>query len=554
MGSRVAAAVLCVVLFGLQLLAPALAESVRLQRLEPTPAADTIDDVRALASGWSEAGDALRPPSGSRWWRVEFDPAAQAAEGDWVLALREAYDARLVAYLPPLYEPLPLHTFDPTLDQVGSRHRLTLLLTKAQRAQPVYLQIDWSRSQPISLSALPLTDYIARDLNQVRFTSATVAAKLLLALVGAVYAFALRRRALLMFCGWILSTAIYQAVLSGEIAWLMGDSMRVLPPMAVAGLFINLGLLSAYAFVYSFLNLRAAFPRLSRIYRGLMWVAVGVLVLMTASSAAPMVAHVFNLLVLVLALLALGIALRLSLRGDVQALIYLFGWGAVACAGMLRAGYFIQQLGTPLWLEYAHHSLNAFGALVVVLAVARAARYAEREMHSARLSARTDPLTGLPNRAELDSGLPGRIAQARAQGLPLSLLFIDLDHFKRINDTYGHDTGDLCLIAAAAALRRHVRASDLLARYGGEEFVLVLKGAGACAAHEIGEALRAGVERECRALAGHAVGLTVSVGIAELRVEESAGELLQRADAALYRAKAAGRNRVVRVANDLDTD
>lgn len=554
MGSRVAAAVLCVMLFGLQLVAPALAEGVRLQRLEPTPAADTIDRVRALTAGWVDAGDALRSPSGSRWWRVEFDPAAQAAEGDWVLALREAYDARLVAYLPPLYRPQPLHTFDPALDQIGSRHRLTLLLTKAQRAQPLYLQIEWSRSQPIRLSALPLTDYIARDLNQVRFTSATVAAKLLLALVGAVYAFALRRRALLMFCGWILSTAIYQAVLSGEIAWLMGDSMRVLPPMSVAGLFINLGLLSAYAFVYSFLNVRAGFPRLSRIYRGLMWVAVGVLVLMTASSAAPTVAHVFNLMVLVLALLALGIALRLSLRGDVQALIYLFGWGAVACAGMLRAGYFIQQLGTPLWLEYAHHSLNAFGALVVVLAVARAARYAEREMHSARLSARTDPLTGLPNRAELDSGLPGRIAQTRAQRLPLSLLFIDLDHFKRINDTYGHDTGDLCLVAAAAALRRHVCATDLLARYGGEEFVLVLTGADTRAAHEIGEALRAGVERECRALAGHAVGLTVSVGIAELRAEESAGELLQRADAALYRAKAAGRNRVVRVANDLDTD
>lgn len=538
---RTGLAVLCLLLAFAA--APAPATVLLVERRDPALPEAGIDALRAETGGWIGAGPAIRRADGSRWWRLRLD--AGGASGDWVVSLREAYDARLVAYLPPDYAPRPLHTFDPDLEQIGSRHRLALHLPAEAVGQPVYIAVDWARSQPIGLAAEPLAEYVAGDLGRVRYTSAMVAAMLLLAVVGAIYAFALRRRMLLLFCLWVVSSALYQLVLTGEVAWLMGEAMRQVPPMGVAGVITNLGLLAAYVFVYSFLEVGRNFPRLARLYRGLLYVVAALVVAMLASSASPGVSQVLNLTLLLLAGLAMGLSFVLALRGGVQARFYLLGWGVVAVGSMLRAYYFLNLLGTPVWLEYAHPALNAVGALVLVLATARAARYAEREMHSARQSARTDPLTGLPNRAELDLGLPGLVASAQARGHALSVMFIDLDHFKRVNDTWGHGVGDLCLTALARVLRRYVRASDLVARYGGEEFVLVLEGADAAGAGVVASSLRAMVESEGREVAGRRIGLTVSVGIASLRPGECAAELLKRADEALYRAKDGGRNRVV---------
>jgi len=181
---------------------------------------------------------------------------------------------------------------------------------------------------------------------------------------------------------------------------------------------------------------------------------------------------------------------------------------------------------------------------VLVLATARAARYAEREMQAARVVARTDPLTRLPNRAQFDQRFAQVVAAAHSAGQPLSVMFLDLDRFKAINDAHGHAAGDQCLEAVGEVLRRHVRASDLVVRYGGEEFVLALEGAGLERAASAAELLRAAVESEGCALDSRRIALTVSIGVAELRPGEDALALLARADAALYRAKQQGRNRV----------
>lgn len=525
---------------------PALAfAQIRLEALEPAANALGFDEVRARETGWSLQPPMLRRSSGSQWWRLQVDGFASGGEEPAILSLRETYDGRLVAYLPPDYRPQPLYRYDPELKQLGSRHRLALRLDPAQLGQPVYLRVDWARSQPIGLALQPESDYLAEDLGWVRFTSAILATLLLLAGVGVLFALALRRRVLAFFCAWILSAAIYHLVMSGEVVWLLGPLTLVVPPLTLSGLVVHLGLLAAYVFVYRFLAVPRHFPRLGRLFLALLW-AVGLLSVLTLlSGAAPAVAQLVNLLLLLLASLTLGIAFRLARLGDQQAWFYLVGWAAVAVVAILRAIFFLREQGTPLWLEYAHPAADAFGALVLVVAIARAARYAEREMHSARRSARTDPLTGLPNRAELDSSLPGRIELAERHGRGLCVLFIDLDHFKRINDRWGHDVGDLCLVAAAEVMRGQVRTTDLVARYGGEEFVLILDGAGSEAARAIAAELRAGMERHGREVGGHAIGLTVSIGVAERRPGEAAGDLLRRADEALYRAKAEGRNRYV---------
>lgn len=209
----------------------------------------------------------------------------------------------------------------------------------------------------------------------------------------------------------------------------------------------------------------------------------------------------------------------------------------------LRAGYFQAHEGTPPWLELLHPTFDLIAAMILLVAVARAARYAEREMHLARRVARTDPLTGAANRAELDSTLPALLDHAQRSRQPLCVLFLDLDHFKSINDRYGHDMGDCCLVETAHWLSRHLRRHDLLARFGGEEFVAVLEGTDAGQAQTIADTLRTAIKRHCQTVNGQPVGLTLSIGIAQYLPGETPQELLRRADEALYRAKAEGRDR-----------
>ncbi len=158
----------------------------------------------------------------------------------------------------------------------------------------------------------------------------------------------------------------------------------------------------------------------------------------------------------------------------------------------------------------------------------------------------TDQLTQIKNRSYFDQRFGEEWSRACRQGSVLSLLMIDLDHFKRLNDTYGHVLGDVCLQQVAAVLRREVgRETDLVARYGGEEFVVLLPDTDAAGASRVGEILRRAIERIAIAHDGKTVTLTASVGGASGRPERGseAASLLKRADEALYRAKASGRNR-----------
>jgi len=188
----------------------------------------------------------------------------------------------------------------------------------------------------------------------------------------------------------------------------------------------------------------------------------------------------------------------------------------------------------------------------VVLAVERAMekwrlreenRRLLHELHSLSL---TDALTGIGNRRALDQAVRVELARARRHGAALSVAIIDVDHFKRINDTLGHAAGDRVLAALAHRLRVSARRSDPVFRYGGEEFAVVLFATPLAGAARLAERVRAEIAARPLRTEGHQVALTVSVGVAELIGEddEEGLALFARADAALYRAKREGRNRV----------
>lgn len=155
----------------------------------------------------------------------------------------------------------------------------------------------------------------------------------------------------------------------------------------------------------------------------------------------------------------------------------------------------------------------------------------------------TDPLTGLRNRRSLLERAEQEIARAARHGTPLSLLVLDMDRFKAINDRYGHAEGDRVLVRLADCLRAELRASDVAGRLGGEEFAVVLPEAAASGALEVAERIRRCVETCC--FGEHPPAATVSIGAATWSAGETVEALLRRADEALYAAKAAGRNRVV---------
>jgi diguanylate cyclase (GGDEF)-like protein len=176
-----------------------------------------------------------------------------------------------------------------------------------------------------------------------------------------------------------------------------------------------------------------------------------------------------------------------------------------------------------------------------------------RNLAVAEIRAATDGLTGLPNKRAVTDALKRTFAQAAMTKVPLALLLLDLDHFKQVNDQYGHAAGDQVLAGVGAALRSVLRARDFAGRNGGEEFAVLLPDTDIPAALEIAERVRAAIAEVT--LPGIDVPVTVSVGVAGFPGHASTLERLDRlADAALYVAKRQGRNRVELASADAGPD
>jgi two-component system, cell cycle response regulator len=201
--------------------------------------------------------------------------------------------------------------------------------------------------------------------------------------------------------------------------------------------------------------------------------------------------------------------------------------------------------------DYLVRPIDSNEILARVRTQIRKKRYSARLRDNVQMSiemAITDALTGLHNRRYMESHLGTLAEQAAARGKPMTLLIIDIDHFKVINDTFGHDAGDDVLREFAIRLRKSTRGIDLACRYGGEEFVVVMPETDKAVATVVAERIRRRIASEPFAIrAGEgSVDVTISIGLAALNgAGESVAAVLKRADQALYRAKHEGRNRVV---------
>jgi diguanylate cyclase len=200
---------------------------------------------------------------------------------------------------------------------------------------------------------------------------------------------------------------------------------------------------------------------------------------------------------------------------------------------LLQSGNVARIASLPLLLFYP---------VMVGLTAYRLARRVRHQNDELRTLSATDGLTGLPHHTSWEQAVEREFARARRYAQPAAVLMLDLDHFKAINDTHGHATGDAVLRAAAGVLRQLLREQDVPGRYGGEEFGVLLPATDAAGAAAMAERIRGRLDS--RPLGGPGVRVTASIGCAALdAADQSASAWIGRADRALYRAKAAGRNR-----------
>jgi diguanylate cyclase (GGDEF)-like protein len=212
-----------------------------------------------------------------------------------------------------------------------------------------------------------------------------------------------------------------------------------------------------------------------------------------------------------------------------------------------------QTLGNP-WLLILPKLVNIAAAGVVLglmllrwlPSAVRERAVSEQLARDLELLATTDSLTGLSNRRQFESTAGAEWARFQRYSRPLSLMVLDIDHFKSVNDRFGHDAGDLAIKAVAQTLQKSKRQTDVVARIGGEEFAVLLPETDEAAASIAAERLRQAVESQLLVLPGANLKVTVSIGIAGARHAMAAFDvMLKCADAALYEAKHNGRNRIV---------
>jgi diguanylate cyclase (GGDEF)-like protein len=344
--------------------------------------------------------------------------------------------------------------------------------------------------------------------------------------------------------------ALYLAYFSGQgFHWPILSLARPISsyawnvPVAISGAAGSL-------FVREFANLRLFSPKVYRIFG---WLAAAFAVLAVSNllrvvpGLSPVIAATGNLMFLGSAIFTLIVSYLAWRSGNRGA-----GWFLVAWALL-----FTFQILTALRLLYARaddaEGLLYYGlapsmvaaAVLIALGTSDRVRAQSLALTEAERRAQTDPLTGVLNRRSLIERLDAASMRAQARGLPISVLFIDLDHFKQVNDNFGHAAGDACLSGIIAPIQSELRISDVIGRYGGEEFVVILSGADAAAAQPIAERICRRVSEVRIAGFGAPIHLTCSIGVASSDTLGVWGQhLIAHADTAQYAAKRSGRNQV----------
>lgn len=416
------------------------------------------------------------------------------------------------------------------------------------RTAPLLLHVKpHPTSDPrVTISVQSLEDYLRDNALWVAFASACLAAMAMMGLTAIVFGVVLRDRAYLFYAVYLACFIVLEALSTGYLFTVLRWHSWG-PAIGVIGRSVTVAsVISACLFLIDFTRMRHTAPVMQRLLVG--YVLAVALVLAPALLPVPALMTVAR--TLVNPLLALGAlllplaALTAWIRGSRYGAYFLLGWLPLMAATFMGAMQSTGAFASWTWLEDSLLVAGTFEALVLAIGLADRALAHRRNFDDARRRSMTDPLTGLLNRRAWEEQLLTLAAQTQRAGRRLYVLFVDLDHFKSLNDTFGHRAGDEALRFVASAMKRTVPAGSLVCRYGGEEFVVALSVSGSAQAHSIAETLRASVASRAIAVDEAGNALTLSIGLARHRSGDSAEATVEQADRAMYQAKSGGRNRV----------
>jgi diguanylate cyclase (GGDEF)-like protein len=485
------------------------------------------------------------------WLRLRTAAAFNPTGRLPVLIARGGWFERIEAFPagPNVAAPLQ-HIID--LREFGGAHNSVFVLPNGLTAgQAVYIRVatreDGADSLRFSIGTLGAT--LQRAAAHSRMIALAVGALTAMALGALLIWFILKDKLFLLYPGMFLLEALYLVYFSGEgFDWPLLSHGRAVSafawnvPVALSGAV-------ACLFIREIADLKHSSPRVYRIFGWFAWAFV----LLTLSNVAQLagwgasIAAIGNLMFVGSAIFTLIVAFLAWRRGNRAAGWFLIAWvmlETVTIATAIRLLLAGAENAEGLLYYVLPFSMVA-AAILVALGVADRLREQRLALTEAERRAQTDPLTGVLNRRSLIERLDAACLRARARGLPIALLFIDLDHFKEINDSFGHAAGDACLKKIIGPIQTELRQSDVIGRYGGEEFVVILSSADIAAAHPIAERIRNRVADVRVDGFGPSINITCSIGVATSDTLGVWGEhLIAQADAAVYAAKRSGRNRV----------
>jgi diguanylate cyclase (GGDEF)-like protein len=379
-------------------------------------------------------------------------------------------------------------------------------------------------------------------------SAAMYASLIAFAVIAGCYWVALRERMYADYTCYLLSLILFMTASAGLLyaapggAWL--GRLGIHGQWAAASAAIGF----AVGFARDFLDIGRHAPRLLPVMDRL---RTALLLCAIAIAAWPGPASRFGMVMVAVLLpvnlLMIGLGVRAALDGNRYGYYFLAGWIPLTVATSVRSMQAAGVVDIAANDVYLYALGAVWEALALTLGIADRVLGFRRERDAARKMAEQDMLTGLQSRRAIEMQLRALASESRAGGSGLGVLFVDIDHFKSINDRFGHGIGDACLAAVAQRLQAELRDGDHLGRWGGEEFVALLPGANLDNAHHTSERILRAVSADPVQVASGEVAVTVSIGIAVLDpMHDDMHSLLHRADSALYRAKANGRNRVER--------
>ncbi|MEO8777887.1 MAG: diguanylate cyclase [Rhodanobacter sp.] len=520
-----------------------------------------------LNGAWQEVSPGDTPQSVLEAYRAgqlkSFDPSTlerfpRSRLGSWVvIAAQPPWDNEervLTVYPAPMgavsvidggqTHVLAMGDFSAVLHGHG---RLAWRITSTRPAStPILLRLEPTQtlSAPIRFRILPWGEYLQSDAHWLVFASASFAVMLAMVLMALCFSLMLRDVTYALYGGYIVCYALIQGIQTGFLfhplgwQWLAGMSWTV----GAAAVALSVAFASLFMMRFCALQRHAPLLRVP-----VMVVAVGMLqlVLMRCSGVALLIEvaqALLNPLLMIGALVLLLAALTAAVRGSRQAWFFLAGWTPLLLLTAATSAQVDGALPRLDWLNDVSLAGGAFEALVLSMGLADRALQLRQDRDVVQVLADHDSLTHALNRRAW--GVRASAMLATGPSRPVALLFLDLDHFKLLNDRNGHHAGDRALVAVADTLAAELRPGDVFGRYGGEEFVAILDGIDAQEAMQVAIRLCRRVHRLEIPVRDADQLLSVSIGVAMRQHGDTLEALTERADQAMYRAKLHGRNRV----------